>query len=165
MHRIPILHLHGGELTVANYDEFIRHSITKMATWHITSTEEYRNRVIQLGEKPENVYYLGALGAENCMHINMKNVLAELHGLYNSFVVLFHPETLNSVSPLEQVEEILEAIESYIKIYKFIFIGSNADTYADLITCRVKEFCNAHINCFFILISIRIVITMRFNSQ
>ena len=50
MHRIPILHLHGGELTVANYDEFIRHSITKMATWHITSTEEYRNRVIQLGE-------------------------------------------------------------------------------------------------------------------
>ena len=89
MHRIPILHLHGGELTVANYDEFIRHSITKMATWHITSTEEYRNRVIQLGEKPENVYYLGALGAENCMHINMKNVLAELHGLYNSFVVLF----------------------------------------------------------------------------
>lgn len=149
MHRIPILHLHGGELTVANYDEFIRHSITKMATWHITSTEEYRNRVIQLGEKPENVYYLGALGAENCMHINMKNVLAELHGLYNSFVVLFHPETLNSVSPLEQVEEILEAIELYIKIYKFIFIGSNADTYADLITCRVKEFCNAHINCFF----------------
>ena len=63
MHRIPILHLHGGELTVANYDEFIRHSITKMATWHITSTEEYRNRVIQLGEKPENVYYLGALGS------------------------------------------------------------------------------------------------------
>ena len=62
----------------------------------------------------------------------------------------FHPETLNSVSPLEQVEEILEAIESYIKIYKFIFIGSNADTYADLITCRVKEFCNAHINCFFL---------------
>ena len=43
MHRIPILHLHGGELTMANYDEFIRHSITKMATWHFTSTLEYKN--------------------------------------------------------------------------------------------------------------------------
>ena len=56
MHRIPILHLHGGELTLANYDEFIRHSITKMATWHFTSTLEYKLRVIQLGENPNNVY-------------------------------------------------------------------------------------------------------------
>ena len=149
MHRIPILHLHGGELTVANYDEFIRHSITKMATWHITSTEEYRNRVIQLGERPENVYYLGALGAENCLHINMENVPTELHKLGDSFIVLFHPETLNNVSPLEQVEEILEAIESYTRNYNFIFIGSNADTHADMITCRVKEFCRAHVNCHF----------------
>ena len=149
MHRIPILHLHGGELTVANYDEFIRHSITKMATWHITSTEEYRNRVIQLGERPENVYYLGALGAENCLHINMKNVPTELHNLGDSFIVLFHPETLNNVSPLEQIEEILKAIEPYTKNYNFIFIGSNADTHADLITCRVKEFCNDHVNCHF----------------
>lgn len=149
MHRIPILHLHGGELTVANYDEFIRHSITKMATWHITSTEEYRNRVIQLGEKPENVYYLGALGAENCLHINMNNVLTEFYDLYNSFVVLFHPETLNKVSPLEQVEEMLKAVELYTKDYNFIFIGSNADTHADLITRRVKEFCDDHVNCHF----------------
>ena len=101
MHRIPILHLHGGELTAANYDEFIRHSITKMATWHITSTEEYRQRVIQLGEQPSNVYYLGALGAENCLHIDMTNVPSELQDYTNSFVVLFHPETLNDISPLE----------------------------------------------------------------
>lgn len=149
MHRIPILHLHGGELTVANYDEFIRHSITKMATWHITSTEEYRKRVIQLGERPESVFCLGALGAENCLHINMENVQIELRDLYNSFVVLFHPETLNYVSPLEQVEEILKAVRPYTKDYNFIFIGSNADTHADLITCRVKEFCDEHGNCHF----------------
>ncbi len=149
MHRIPILHLHGGELTAANYDEFIRHSITKMATWHITSTEEYRQRVIQLGEQPSNVYYLGALGAENCLHINMNNVPSELQEYTNSFVVLFHPETLNEISPLEQVEQLLMAVESYTNDYSFIFIGSNADTHADQITGRVKQFCDNHNKCHF----------------
>ena len=149
MHRIPILHLHGGELTAANYDEFIRHSITKMATWHITSTEEYRQRVIQLGEQPSNVYYLGALGAENCLHIDMTNVPSELQDYTNSFVVLFHPETLNDISPLEQVEQVLTAVAPYTNEYSFIFIGSNADTHADLITNRVKKFCDVNEKCYF----------------
>lgn len=149
MHRVPILHLHGGELTEANYDEFIRHSITKMATWHITSTNEYRKRVIQLGEDPKNVYYLGALGAENCLHIDMNHVPANLLGIHDSFVVLFHPETLNEISPLEQVEQVLMAVESFTKEYSFIFIGSNADTHADLITKRVRQFCEEHESCIF----------------
>ncbi len=149
MHRIPMLHLHGGELTAANYDEFIRHSITKMATWHITSTEDYRQRVIQLGEQPSNVYYLGALGAENCLHIDMKNVPSEVKGYNNSFVVLFHPETLNEVSPLEQVEQVLKAVEPFTKDYDFVFIGSNADTHADQITSRVKSFCDSQSHCHF----------------
>ena len=63
MHRIPILHIHGGEATYGNYDEFIRHAITKMSLYHFTATEEYRRRVIQLGEDPNKVFYLGALGA------------------------------------------------------------------------------------------------------
>ncbi len=67
MQRIPILHLHGGEVTYGNYDEFIRHSITKMSQYHFTSTEEYRKRVIQLGEDPKRVFYLGALGAEKLL--------------------------------------------------------------------------------------------------
>lgn len=149
MHRVPILHLHGGELTEANYDEFIRHSITKMANWHITSTEEYRKRVIQLGENPNNVYYLGALGAENCLHIDMDNVPEVLKDIHDSFVVLFHPETLNDVSPLEQVDEVLKAISQFTENYSFIFIGSNADTHADQITNRVKHFCEDHESCDF----------------
>jgi len=149
MHRIPILHLHGGELTAANYDEFIRHSITKMATWHITSTEEYRQRVIQLGEQPNNVFYLGALGAENCLSIDMSNVPTELKEIKDSFVVLFHPETLNEVSPLEQVNIVLKAIESFMSQYEFVFIGSNADTHANQITNRVKSFCDENKKCRF----------------
>ena len=66
MQRIPILHIHGGEATYGNYDEFIRHAITKMSLYHYTATEVYRDRVIQLGENPSRVFYLGALGAENC---------------------------------------------------------------------------------------------------
>ena len=149
MHRIPILHLHGGELTMANYDEFIRHSITKMATWHFTSTLEYKMRVIQLGEPPENVYYLGALGAENCLNIDMKNVPLELISNNASFVILFHPETLNEVSPLEQIAEVFKGIEPFIDTYNFVFIGSNADTHADQITKKVKEYCDKKSTCTF----------------
>lgn len=149
MHRIPILHMHGGELTIANYDEFIRHSITKMSHFHFTSTEEYRQRVIQLGEQPKDVYYLGALGAENCLTIDMNNVAEELKKLKDCFVVLFHPETLNSQSPLEQIKVVLEAVSKYIDRYSFIFIGSNADTHSDQITKSVKEFCESHENAKF----------------
>lgn len=146
MYRIPILHIHGGELTIANYDEFIRHSITKMSHFHFTSTEEYRQRVIQLGEQPKNVYYLGALGAENCLSIDMNNVPDELRDIHDSFVVLFHPETLNAISPLEQIKEVIKAVARYIDRYTFLFIGSNADTHSDQITQTVKQFCDEHQN-------------------
>lgn len=149
MHDIPILHLHGGEITLANYDEFIRHSITKMAHFHITSTEEYRHRVIQLGESPGNVFYLGALGAENCLNIDLRNVPKEILDSNNCFCVLFHPETLNDVPPAEQMEELLNAITPYTDKYSFTFIGSNADTHSDQITKKAVEFCEKHSNCSF----------------
>ena len=149
MHRIPILHLHGGEITLANYDEFIRHSITKMASYHFTSTEEYRHRVIQLGENPDTVFYLGALGAENCLNIDMKKVLPELLDFHNGFTVLFHPETLNDISPAEQIEQVLKAIAPFAENYSFIFIGSNADTYSEQITSSVRHFCDVHKKCRF----------------
>ncbi len=146
MQRIPILHLHGGEITLANYDEFIRHSITKMSRWHFTSTEEYRRRVIQLGENPDDVYWLGALGAENCLNIDMDNVPQELVGISNCFTVLFHPETLNPMNPGEQMRQVLEALKGFVADYRLVFIGSNADTHSDQIVGLVREFCEAHEN-------------------
>lgn len=144
MQRIPILHLHGGEITLANYDEFIRHSITKMSRWHFTSTEEYRKRVIQLGENPADVYWLGALGAENCLKIDKANVPAELLEMDNCFTVLFHPETLNPMPPGEQMKVVLEAVSGFADKYKMVFIGSNADTRSDQIGRLVEEFCENH---------------------
>ena len=104
MQRIPVLHIHGGEITYGNYDEFIRHSITKMADFHFASTEKYRHRLIQMGENPECVYNLGALGAENCLAINMLNVPDDIKKLSQNeyFVVLFHPETLTGERPIHQ---------------------------------------------------------------
>ena len=141
MQKIPILHVHGGEATFANYDEFIRHSITKMSLYHYTATDEYRKRVIQLGEQPERVFYLGALGAEKCLEIDLKNVPESVTNLQERqyFVVLFHPETLTAENPLVQIEQVLAAVEEH-REYQYVFLGTNADTHSDIIRKRVKEF-------------------------
>lgn len=150
MQRIKILHIHGGEATYANYDEFIRHSITKMSHYHFTATEEYRNRVIQLGEDPKRVYNLGALGAENCKLIDIDNVPDNIIKLDNKTycVVLFHPETLSGNSELEQITELLEAFK-LADSYKYIFIGSNADTHSGIIRGSIKKFVEVHPDAYY----------------
>lgn len=150
MHRMKILHLHGGEITLGNYDEFIRHSITKMSHYHITSTEEYRKRVIQLGENPDNVAYLGALGAENCLKINESNVTDDIKVAPKGITVLFHPETMTSTSTLEQTNILLAAINRFIERYYFYFIGTNADTKSDDIRDTIKSYCKSHDNTVYV---------------
>ena len=147
MNRIPILHVHGGEATHANYDEFIRHCITKMSTYHFASTETYRRRIVQLGEEPSRVFYTGALGAENCLSLRMENVPDSVKALAGGryFVVLFHPETISDASPRSQVEELLAALCAFPDC-RFVFIGSNADTGSDVIRERVARFVEEHGN-------------------
>lgn len=147
MQKIPILHLHGGEATYGNYDEFIRHSITKMSRFHFTATEEYRKRVIQLGENPETVFNLGALGAENSLSILEENVPEKIKELPKKsyFVILFHPETLTIADPEQQAQELLAAIDLIID-KTFIFIGSNADTHSEKIRRRIFDYVNKHKN-------------------
>ncbi|HFP1154812.1 TPA: UDP-N-acetylglucosamine 2-epimerase, partial [Escherichia coli] len=119
MHNLPIIHFHGGEKTLGNYDEFIRHSITKMSSLHLASTHEYRKRIIQMGEHPSNVYDIGALGAENSLLLTLppKDVLEQKFGGLSKpyFVVVFHPETLSGVSPEIQVQSLLKSLHSFIK--------------------------------------------------
>lgn len=150
MNRIPILHLHGGETTFGNYDEFIRHAITKMSLFHITATEEFKNRVIQLGEEPDRVYNLGSLGAENCLNIEDSIVPLKIRSMDDKgyFVVLFHPETLTNNSALEQVMELLRAIDDYDS-YKYVFLGSNSDTNSNVIREKVKDYVGSHDNCLY----------------
>lgn len=151
MQRIPILHLHGGEVTYGNYDEFIRHSITKMSQYHFTSTEIYRNRVIQLGENPNRVFYLGALGAENCCKIDVKEVTERVKAFTTKkyWIVAFHPETLTDVKMEDQVKEVLSALEKNSDGCDIIFIGTNADTKSDIIRSAWLNYVENHENAYY----------------
>lgn len=144
MHNLLLIHLHGGEQTLGNYDEFIRHCITKMSKLHLTSTEEYRQRVIQMGELPENVVNTGSLGAENSLDLvlSTKAELVEQLGVPNTpyFLVVFHPETLTDVSVLDQIDALLNAFEQFKDKYQFVFIGSNSDTHSEQIYDRFKAY-------------------------
>ncbi|AIJ09581.1 MULTISPECIES: UDP-N-acetylglucosamine 2-epimerase [Edwardsiella] len=145
MNNIPLIHLHGGEKTLGNYDEFIRHAISKMSSLHLVSTEEYRKRVIQLGEHPSSVINIGALGAENCLSLVLPDK-QELESRFGSlvkpyFVVVFHPETLTKVSLTEQTLALITALTVFSEEYDFIFIGSNADTGSEKIIDIIKSFC------------------------
>ena len=145
MHNLPIIHLHGGEKTLGNYDEFIRHAITKLSKLHLASTEEYRNRIIQMGEHPGTVFNIGALGAENSLSMTLpsKADLEEKFGALVKpyFMVVFHPETLTNVSLSEQINTLLLVLNDFTSQYDIVFIGSNSDTGSDEITTKVKEFC------------------------
>ncbi|EEW3329049.1 UDP-N-acetylglucosamine 2-epimerase (hydrolyzing) [Escherichia albertii] len=152
IHNLPIIHLHGGEQTLGNYDEFIRHAITKMSNLHLVSTDEYRDRVIQMGEHPDLVHNIGALGAENVIKMTLPTIM-ELENKFGSlarpyFMVVFHPETLNEVSPITQTEELLGALDLLKACFDFIFIGSNSDTKADEIAIRLKKYCQQNKNRF-----------------
>lgn len=153
MHNIPLIHLHGGEQTLGNYDEFIRHCITKMSKLHLTSTEAYRQRVIQMGELPENVVNTGSLGAENSLSLALPSraELMEKLAIPSSsyFLVVFHPETLTNVSVLEQIDALLNAFEQFKDQYQFVFIGSNSDTNSEQIYQRFKNYTDANQFAFF----------------
>ncbi len=136
MQKNKILHFHGGEITLGNYDEFIRHSITKISTFHFTSTEEYRKRVIQLGEDPERVFNMGSLGAENAREIQEDKVEQKILALPKDgyFTVLYHPETLTDCNVLEEANTILSVMSKYSDTHKIVLLGSNADTGGNLIS-------------------------------
>lgn len=142
--RIPIAHLHGGELTEGAIDEGIRHSITKMSYLHFTSTEQYRNRVIQLGENPERVFYVGALGVENIKKINLmtkeeleKSIHFEIDE--NTVVVTYHPVTLENNTVEEQFLNLLKVLDRNLKI-RMIFTKANADTNGRIVNELIDKY-------------------------
>lgn len=130
--RIPIAHIHGGEATEGLIDEFVRHSITKMSCLHFASCEPYRRRIIQLGESPERVFNVGALGVDNYLHepgVSMEE-LSAFTGLPLASrayaVVTFHPVTLEDASAQKQVRELIAAMDEFPQL-NYIITGANAD--------------------------------------
>lgn len=148
--KIPIAHLHGGELTEGLIDEAIRHSITKLSYLHFTSCEAYRRRVIQLGEQPQRVYNVGAIGIDNIRQMKLlsREELSSAIGFDVSdskyAVVTYHPETLNG-NVRYQCEQLLEALSSFPEM-KFIITKSNADEGGLIINEMVDDYAKDHPN-------------------
>ena len=144
IYKIPIAHLHGGEITEGAFDDAIRHAITKMSHLHFTSTEVYRQRVIQLGEQPDRVFNVGALGVENIMKTDFMTE-DEIEQSLNfqltdkCFLCTYHPVTLSNMSSETQIMNLLKALDDY-QNYHIIFTYSNSDTNSQIIIKRIQEY-------------------------
>ena len=147
-YKIPVAHLHGGEITEGAYDDAIRHAITKMSHLHFTSTEEYRKRVIQLGENPERVFNVGAIGIDNIKHLKLlsRDVLErELQFLLKeqTILVTYHPVTLDENDTRMQFQCLLNVLNDRQDI-RIIFTLPNSDTGGRVIIPMIQDFvkCN-----------------------
>lgn len=146
--RVPIAHIHGGELTEGAFDDSIRHSITKMAHLHFVAADAYRKRVIQLGEHPNNVYNVGGLGIDNILRLELLS-RSELESELNfkfakrNLLITFHPVTLEESTSSAQMKELLIALDKLDNV-GLIFTMPNADTDSRILFQQIRAFCDSH---------------------
>ncbi len=145
---IPIAHLYGGETTEGIYDEAIRHSITKMSYWHFTSTEVYKNRVIQLGEAPERVFNAGAIAIDSIRNISLhskidfeKSIDFRLGKI--NFLVTYHPVTLENLTAADQFKKLLKALDIFKDVH-IIFTKPNSDKDGRIIIKMIDDYVLEH---------------------
>lgn len=148
--RIPIAHIHGGEVTEGAVDDCIRHALTKMGFLHFTAAEAYRNRVIQLGEHPDRVFNVGSLGTENIRNCPLMKEIeirksAEIPAETPYAVVTFHPVTLEEETAEVQTEELCKVMHDRSDVF-FLMTMANADAGGDIVNRIVGEFARKHDN-------------------
>ena len=151
--RLPICHIHGGELTEAMLDDAFRHSITKMSHIHFAANQIYKKRIIQLGENPKNVFNVGGLGVDSIkkQKILKKSELEKflnLNFLKKSILVTFHSETLNRKSTKKNFNELLRALKK-IQNTTIIFTMPNHDIDSSIIHSSILKFVKNKKNSFF----------------
>ena len=141
--RIPIVHLHGGEITAGAIDDVIRHAISKMAHLHFVAAREYRNRLVQMGEAPRNIHVVGTVGLEwlHAQPLPSQYEVERVSGLpfgEQNIVVVFHPETLRADHGMELLASMLEALRNIpANLY---CSGSNADAMGKSMTAMIQRF-------------------------
>lgn len=146
--RVPMAHLHGGEATEGLIDEPIRHSVTKMSHLHFVAAEQYRQRVIQLGEEPDRVFNVGGLGIDNILRLKLLS-REELEGALDfklaprNLLITFHPVTLEHDTSGQQMDELLAALAE-LQDTGLIFTMPNADTEGRVLFEKIEEFCAQH---------------------
>lgn len=146
IHNIPIAHIHGGELTEGAVDDAIRHAVTKMSHLHFPICEEYRKRIIQMGEEPERVFNVGALSTENILKESLLSkedlcldIALDKEKPY--VMVTYHPVTRDKESPLEKIEVLIEVMKEKSE-YQYLITKANADVGGIIINERLQQFAN-----------------------
>lgn len=148
MMKIPLAHLHGGEITEGAIDNSFRHCITKLSVLHFASAEIHKARIIQMGEDPQTVFNVGALGVDNVIHLQKKSKLELQNSLgiqfkERNFMVTFHPETLPTDSSENQMNRFLDGLQKYIDQdlgSYFIFTLPNTDPGYQTIIDQIHAF-------------------------
>lgn len=141
---IPIAHIHGGELTYGAFDDGLRHAMTKFSDYHFTSHNSYRNRVIQMGEDPKNVFNVGSLAMDNIYNTEFynKKLLLEKFKIKTNrkiAMVTFHPVTKGNKNYKEQIVKFLKGLKKNNKFF-YIFTYNNTDTFGDDFLDKIKKF-------------------------
>jgi GDP/UDP-N,N'-diacetylbacillosamine 2-epimerase (hydrolysing) len=148
--RVPVAHIHGGEVTTGAIDDAIRNAITKMSHLHFTATEISKNRVIQMGEIPANTFNFGGLGVDAIQSFHflsqeeVEKYLGNKFGTKN-LLVTYHPETISNKSASEQIQILLDAL-SRKKDINLIFTGVNTDPGSDEISRAINQFVQSNSN-------------------
>ena len=142
--KIPIAHIHGGEVTEGAYDDAIRHSITKMSHLHFPSIEPYRKRIIQMGEDPDRVFTVGAIGVENIKRIPLlsKEETEQSIGFAldkNTILVTYHPVTLGPDSMKRDIDDFISVLDDN-KYLRIIFTMPNSDNGSEVIVDAINNF-------------------------
>ena len=149
---IPVVHLNGGELTEGAFDDAIRHAMTKMSHIHLVATEEYRKRVLQMGEQPKYVFNVGEVGLQNTIttkFLSKKELETDLKIKFNkkNLLVTYHPVTLESSNVSQQFNSLLKALDT-CKDTTIIFTKCNADTNGSIINKMIDNYTKTRRNVY-----------------
>ncbi len=149
--RIPVVHIAGGEITRGAIDDAIRHAITKMAALHLTSTAEYCQRVINMGENPSRVITTGAIGVYNAMNEKLlsREELEMSLGFElgdNTLLITMHPATMDPTDTRLHIEQLLKALDTAARGYKLLFTYPNNDARGEIIIDMINQYATANPN-------------------
>lgn len=145
---VPVAHIHGGEITEGAMDDALRHAITKLSYLHFASTPAHRDRVIQLGEEPDRVFFVGAPIVDALASLRLLD-RAEVRDRFGvrlsrpTLLVTYHPAVLDVLPPLELLEELLAAVDA-VDEFDVVVTGSNTDIGSTLVRERIAQFVADH---------------------
>lgn len=146
---IPVAHLHGGEITEGAIDELFRHAVTKLSHLHFASTASYHNRIVQMGEAPDRVHTVGAIGLDDIHGVALQDRATMVQacqlptdGPY--FLITYHPETVAGGDFQSEIDVLMSSLLEFDPKVNLLVTGANADAGGRLINKRLEEWQTRH---------------------